>query len=127
MDNLNTHKIGSLYKRFPPAKANCLLDHLKIHYTPKHDSWLNIAEIDFNLFSKTTNSDAPRITGRINDWVSTVKPAMQLIGNLLKKMPRPNYSRFILTFSYLMKWIQCLIINKLVTLVQEVFIILYLF
>lgn len=51
-DNLNTHCIGSLYKRFPPAEAKRILDRLEIHYTPKHGSWLNIAEIGLNLFSK---------------------------------------------------------------------------
>lgn len=52
MDNLNTHVPGSLYKRFPPAAAKRLLDRLEIHYTPKHGSWLNIAEIGIQLFSQ---------------------------------------------------------------------------
>lgn len=52
MDNLNIHKIGSLYKRFPPTEAKRLLDRLKIHNTPEHGSWLNIAEIGLNLFIK---------------------------------------------------------------------------
>jgi hypothetical protein len=44
MDNLNTHSIGSLYEAFEPAKARELARRLEIHYTPKHGSWLNIAE-----------------------------------------------------------------------------------
>lgn len=52
MDNLNTHTAGSLYKQFPPAKAKRLWDKLEVHHTPKHGSWLNIAEIGLNLFSK---------------------------------------------------------------------------
>ncbi|MFT8318729.1 MAG: transposase [Sporolactobacillus sp.] len=52
MDNLNTHRIGSLYKKYPPAEAKRILDKLDIHYTPKHGSWLNTAEIGLNLFSK---------------------------------------------------------------------------
>lgn len=52
MDNLNTHRIGSLYKRFAPAKAKRLLDKLEIHYTPKHGSWLSIAEIGLNLLTR---------------------------------------------------------------------------
>ncbi len=44
MDNLNTHSIGSLYEAFPPAEARRLAQRLEIHYTPKHGSWLNIAE-----------------------------------------------------------------------------------
>jgi hypothetical protein len=44
MDNLNTHKIASLYEAFPPEEARRLIDRLEIHYTPKHGSWLNVAE-----------------------------------------------------------------------------------
>jgi len=44
-DNLNTHGIGSLYEAFPPEKARALVQRLEIHHTPKHGSWLNIAEI----------------------------------------------------------------------------------
>ena len=46
MDNLDTHCIGSLYKAFPPNEAKQLRDKLEIHYTPKHGSWLNMAEIE---------------------------------------------------------------------------------
>ena len=49
MDNLNTHTIGSLYKTFPPDEAKRLRDKLEIHYTPKHGSWLNMAEIEINV------------------------------------------------------------------------------
>ena len=49
MDNLNTHTIGSLYKTFPPQEAKRLRDKLEIHYTPKHGSWLNMAEIEINV------------------------------------------------------------------------------
>ncbi len=52
MDNLNTHKISSLYKRFPPEEANRIRKKLEIHYTPKHGSWLNIAEIELNVLSR---------------------------------------------------------------------------
>jgi hypothetical protein len=48
MDNLNTHKASSLYDAFPAAEARALLDRLEIHYTPKHASWLNMAEIEFS-------------------------------------------------------------------------------
>jgi hypothetical protein len=43
-DNLNTHVVSSLYKAFPAQKARELAKRLEIHYTPKHGSWLNIAE-----------------------------------------------------------------------------------
>jgi transposase len=46
LDNLNTHTIGSLYETFPPEEAKRLRDKLEIHYTPKHGSWLNMAEIE---------------------------------------------------------------------------------
>ena len=49
--NLNTHKIGSLYATFDPEKALCLSKRLEIHYTPKHGSWLNIAEIELSVFT----------------------------------------------------------------------------
>ena len=49
MDNLNTHSIGSLYKAFPPEEAKQYRERLEIHYTPKHGSWLNMAEIEINV------------------------------------------------------------------------------
>jgi len=49
MDNLDTHTIGSLYKAFPPEEAKRIKDKLEIHYTPKHGSWLNMAEIEINV------------------------------------------------------------------------------
>jgi hypothetical protein len=51
-DNLNTHVISSLYKAFPAKKARELAKRLEIHYTPKHGSWLNIAEITISILSK---------------------------------------------------------------------------
>ena len=51
MDNLNTHAIASLYETFPPAEARRLADRLEIHYTPKHGSWLNIAEIELSALN----------------------------------------------------------------------------
>lgn len=52
MDNLNTHAIGSLYKRFKPQEARRLARRLEIHYTPKHGSWLNMAEIELNILTR---------------------------------------------------------------------------
>jgi len=51
-DNLNTHKIASLYEAFEPKEALRLARHLEIHYTPKHGSWLNVAEIELSVFTK---------------------------------------------------------------------------
>jgi hypothetical protein len=52
MDNLNTHKPASLYETFAPAEARRLLKKLKFHYTPKHGSWLNMAEIELSILSR---------------------------------------------------------------------------
>ena len=57
MDNLNTHKIGSLYDTFDPATASRLADKLEIHYTPVHGSWLNMAEIELSVLSRQCMKD----------------------------------------------------------------------
>ncbi len=49
MDNLNTHTAGSLYEAFPPKKAKAILDRFEFVFTPKHGSWLNMAEIELNV------------------------------------------------------------------------------
>ena len=49
MDNLNTHKAGSLYKAFSPQEAKSIWDRFEFVYTPKHGSWLNVAEIELNV------------------------------------------------------------------------------
>jgi hypothetical protein len=51
MDNLNTHSIGSLYEAFDPAKARAFAERLEIHHTPKHGSWLNVAEIELSALT----------------------------------------------------------------------------
>ena len=52
MDNLNTHTPASLYEAYPPAEAKRLADKLEIHYTPKHGSWLNMAEIELGILQR---------------------------------------------------------------------------
>jgi len=51
LDNLNTHKVASFYEAFPPEQARSLARRLEFHYTPKHGSWLNIAEIELAVLS----------------------------------------------------------------------------
>ena len=51
MDNLNTHTHGALYETFPPEKAKALWDRFEFVYTPKHGSWLNMAEIELNVLT----------------------------------------------------------------------------
>lgn len=52
MDNLNTHTPASLYEAFPPVQAKRIADKLEIHYTPKHGSWLDMAEIELGILSR---------------------------------------------------------------------------
>ncbi len=72
MDNLNTHTPGSLYETFGPAEAKRLADKLEIHYTPKHGSWLNIAEIELSILSRQCLDrrigDADTFTQEIAAW-----------------------------------------------------------
>jgi transposase len=51
MDNLNTHEPGSFYEAFPPDKAKALWERFEFVYTPKHGSWLNMAEIELNVLT----------------------------------------------------------------------------
>ena len=52
LDNLNTHKPASLYQAFEPKEARRVIKRLEFHHTPKHGSWLNMAEIEFSVFGK---------------------------------------------------------------------------
>jgi transposase len=52
LDNLNTHKPASLYEAFAPAEARRLVKRLEFHYTPKHGSWLNMAEIELSILAR---------------------------------------------------------------------------
>jgi len=61
LDNLNTHTPGSLYETFGPAEARRLTEKLEIHHTPKHGSWLNMAEIEFSALARAL---PPRIDSR---------------------------------------------------------------
>jgi hypothetical protein len=49
MDNLNTHKLASLYEAFPPEQARRIAERFEVHHTPKHGSWLNVAEIELSV------------------------------------------------------------------------------
>ena len=52
MDNLNTHAVASLYKKFPPEEARRIARKLEFHFTPKHGSWLNMCEIELNVMTR---------------------------------------------------------------------------
>ncbi len=72
MDNLNTHSVASLYATFPPAEAKRLADKLEIHHTPKHGSWLNIAEIEFSVLARQCLdrriADKETLTREVATW-----------------------------------------------------------
>lgn len=61
LDNLNTHKAAPLYEAFPPEEARTIARKLEFHYTPKHGSWLNMAEMEFSVLSRTC------LAGRVPD------------------------------------------------------------
>lgn len=52
MDNLNTHKLASLYEAFEPEQARRLAERFEVHHTPKHGSWLNVAEIELSVLAR---------------------------------------------------------------------------
>ncbi len=72
MDNLNTHKPAALYEAFEPALARALLDRLEIHHTPKHGSWLNMAEIELSVLSRQCLNrripDAATLAREVTSW-----------------------------------------------------------
>jgi hypothetical protein len=59
LDNLNIHKLASLYETFDPVEANRIARRLRFHYTPKHGSWLNMAEIEFSVLSRKLGAHLP--------------------------------------------------------------------
>ena len=75
MDNLNTHKPAALYQAFEPAIARSLMDRLEIHYTPKHGSWLNRAEIELSVLSRQCLDrripDLETLTQEVAAWEQT--------------------------------------------------------
>ena len=70
MDNLNTHKAASLYKRYPPEEARRIIKKLEIHYTPKHGSWPDIAEIELNVMTRQCLSRRIAETGLLRKELS---------------------------------------------------------
>ena len=72
MDNLNTHTGASLYKAFSPEVARALLDKLEFVYTPKHGSWLNMAECEFSVLSQQCLSrrlpDRDTVNAEVTAW-----------------------------------------------------------
>jgi len=71
-DNLNTHTIGSLYEAFSPEEARRLAAKLELHYTPKHGSWLNMAEIELSALRRQCLDrripDQPMVANQVAAW-----------------------------------------------------------
>jgi hypothetical protein len=72
LDNLNTHSPATLYERYPPKKARELVKKLEFHYTPKHSSWLNMAEVEISVLSgqclDRRIADKNVLENEINAW-----------------------------------------------------------
>ncbi len=72
MDNLNTHNTASLYTAFSPAEARRLSERLEIHYTPKHGSWLNVAEIELSVLKRQCLAeriaDIDKLRNEVDAW-----------------------------------------------------------
>ena len=71
MDNLNTHGTASLYEAFPPEEARRLAERLEIHYTPKHGSWLNVAEIELSVLKRQCLDKRIALLGAMRSEVSS--------------------------------------------------------
>ena len=74
MDNLNTHSLSSLYATFEPDEARCLCERFEIHYTPKHGSWLNMAELEISVMSRQCLgrriASLDTMAGEVQAWAS---------------------------------------------------------
>ena len=83
MDNLNIHSPASLYEAFPPAEAKRLADRLEIHHTPKHGSWLNMAEIELAILQRQCLDrrlgDREAMTREVAAWVAARNAATKTI------------------------------------------------
>jgi len=83
MDNLNTHKEASLYEAFPPEKARALCERFEMHYTPKHGSWLNMAEIELGIMARQCLDrrlpDRETLEQEVAAWVATRNSAIRTI------------------------------------------------
>ena len=72
LDNLNTHTPGALYQTYAPEEAHRLAGRFEFHYTPKHASWLNIAEMEWSVLTRQVLdqriADASTLTQAVTDW-----------------------------------------------------------
>ena len=96
LDNLNTHRVASLYETFPAAEARRIAKRLEFHYTPKHGSWLNLAEIEFSVLSRSClrqrlpDEDALLTGSRGLGCRSETRPKSPSTGGSRPRMPEPS-------------------------------------
>jgi len=85
LDNLNTHTAAALYETFAPAEARRILKRLRFHFTPKHGSWLNMAEIEFSIFARLC------LNQRIPDATSLQRELLALEAERNQKQATVNW------------------------------------
>ena len=95
LDNLNTHRMASLYETFPAAEARRIVRRLEFHHTPKHASWLNMAEIEFSVLTRAClqgrNPDETALQRAINAYeVQRTPPRPPSTGGSTPRTPEPN-------------------------------------
>ena len=95
LDNLNTHRMASLYETFPAAEARRIVRRLEFHHTPKHASWLNMAEIEFSVLTRAClqgrNPDETALQRAINAYeVQRNAAKASIIGGSTPRTPEPN-------------------------------------
>lgn len=72
-DNLNTHTPAALYEVFPPAEARRILQRVEFHYTPKHGSWLNTAELEISIFQRGSLSKRVDCLGTLRRRINALE------------------------------------------------------
>jgi hypothetical protein len=80
MDNLNTHTVGSLYQAFPAEHARSLAKRLEIHHTPKHGSWLNVAEIELSVVTRQSLGNRVPDIASLNNILTSWERSRNLSG-----------------------------------------------
>ena len=96
LDNLNTHPPASLYETFPAAEARRIAKRLEFHLTPKHASWLNMAEIEFSVLTRDClqgrHADKPALAAAIAAYeADAMPPGPPSIGVSAPRTLAPNY------------------------------------
>ena len=109
LDNLNTHRMASLYETFPAAEARRIVRRLEFHHTPKHASWLNMAEIEFSVLTRAClqgrNPDADALQLHTRPTRPNATPrAPPSTGGSAPRTPETNCSGFIPAFPTLTEY-----------------------